>query len=80
MRNTQKSNRNFEWRVTDMYRCPECGSLCIVSLIPTWNGAMKSWVCPCCGRINLDVETKASTSTENIDLERVSTRTEVIHG
>ena len=76
MRNTQ-SNRNFEWRVTDMYRCPECGSLCIVSLIPTWNGAMQSWVCPCCGWSNLDIETKVSTSTENIDLGRITISTEV---
>lgn len=63
-----------------MYRCLKCGSLCRFSLISTWNGVMQSWVCPCCGWSNLNVETKTSTSTENIDLERVSISTEVIHG
>lgn len=60
-----------------MYRCPKCESYCSFSLIPTWNGAMQSWVCPCCGWSNFDAETKVSTSTENIDLGRVSTSTEV---
>ena len=63
-----------------MYRCPKCGSLCNFSLITTWDGAMQSWVCPCCGWSNLNVETKTNTSTENIDLGRVSTSTEVIYG
>ena len=63
-----------------MYKCLECGSLCRFSLISTWNGVMQSWVCPCCGWSNLNVETKTNTSTENIDLGRVSTSTEVIYG
>ena len=63
-----------------MYRCPKCGSLCNFSLITTWDGAMQSWVCPCCGWSNLNVETKTNTSTENIDLGRVTTSTEVIYG
>ena len=60
-----------------MYRCPKCGSLCSSSLIPTWDGAMQSWVCPCCGWSDLNIETKTSTSTENIDLGRFSTNTEM---
>ena len=63
-----------------MYKCPKCGSLCSSSLIPTWDGAMESWVCPLCGWSNLDVETKVSTSTENIDLGRGTTSTEVTYG
>ena len=47
-----------------MYRCPKCGSLCNFSLITTWDGAMQSWVCPCCGWSNLNVETKTNTSTK----------------
>lgn len=63
--------------MNDIYRCPKCGSLCSFSLIPTWDGAMQSWVCPCCGWSNLNIETKTSTSTENIDLGRFSTNTEM---
>lgn len=59
-----------------MYRCPKCGSLCSSSLILTWDGAMQLWVCPCCGWSNLNIETKTSTSTENIDLGRITTSTE----
>ena len=64
-------------RRDDMYNCPKCGSLCSSSLIPTWDGAMQSWTCPCCGWSNLNAETKVSTSTENIDLGRVTTSMEV---
>ena len=60
-----------------MYKCPKCGSLCSFSLIPTWDGTTQSWVCLCCGWSNLDVETKVCTSTENIDLGRATTSTEV---
>ena len=60
-----------------MYNWPKCGSLCSSSLIPTWDGAMQSWTCPCCGWSNLNAETKVSTSTENIDLGRVTTSIEV---
>lgn len=63
-----------------MYRCPICGSICNSSLIPTWDGAIQSWVCPGCGWSSLDVETKISTSSENIDLGRTTTSTEVMHG
>lgn len=63
-----------------MYRCPICGSLCSSSLIPTHDGAIQQWVCLCCGWNNLDVEIKVSTSTENVDLGRVTTNTEVIYG
>lgn len=64
-------------RRDDMYNCPKCGSLCSSSLIPTWDSAMQSWTCPCCGWSNLNAETKVSTSTENIDLGRVTTSMEV---
>lgn len=60
-----------------MYRCPKCGSICNSLLIPTWDGAMQSWTCPCCGWSDLNAETKTNTSTENIDFGRVSTSTEV---
>lgn len=62
--------------VINMYRCPKCGSICNSSLVPTWNGAIQSWGCSCCGWSNLNVETKTGTSTENIDLGRVMTSTE----
>lgn len=60
-----------------MYRCPKCGNLCGFLLIPTWHGAAQMWECLRCGWRNLNVETKTSTSTENIDLGRVTTSTEV---
>lgn len=60
-----------------MYRCPKCGNPCNFSLIPTWDGAMQSWTCTCCGWSNLDVEIKYGTSTENIDLGKVRISTEV---
>lgn len=64
--------------VINMYRCPKCGSCCIFSFVPTWDGVVQSWTCPCCGWNSLDVETKTNTSTENIDLGRVTTSTEMI--
>lgn len=60
-----------------MYRCPICGSICNSSLIQTWDSVAQSWTCPCCGWNSLDVETKVSTSTENINLGRTTTSTEV---
>lgn len=60
-----------------MYRCPKCESACNSLLIPTWDGAIQSWICPGCGWCNSDIETKVSTSTENIDLGRTTTSTEV---
>ena len=60
-----------------MYRCPKCGNLCGFVWIPTYDGATQMLECLCCGWSNLNVETKTSTQTENIDLGNVSTSTEM---
>lgn len=60
-----------------MHRCPICGSICNFAFAPTYDGAVKVWSCPWCGWDSSNIETKVSTSTENIDLGRVTTGVEV---
>lgn len=63
-----------------MYRCPICGSICSFSFVHTYDGAVKVWLCPWCEWDSSNIETKNSTSTENIDLGRTTTSTEVTYG
>lgn len=61
-----------------MYRCPKCGSLCSSSLIPMWDGAMQSWVCPCCGTMNKQIrrcvfETNSSSMHSLVVMKKANT-------
>lgn len=60
-----------------MYIFPKCGNYCTHHMIANFSNPLSVWTCPMCGWNNLEIRTQNSTSTENIDLGRVTTSTEV---